>query len=193
LLAGVLLAPGAGAVITTACCGIGATRTVTLRVGTASAGAVDTVRFAVGSGSGNSMPTAPNPHGDGNPIAASTGAVPISVSLTIPGGNQPQPITTTVAAPATLPCVSAGCTGYAIPFSSISWTATSPGGGDFSNGTFGTTTTIQQDTFNGFYIFIFPVGGSYTVSSNLTFSYANVTAYPAGVYRNTVTYTVTLP
>jgi hypothetical protein len=161
LLAGVLLAPGAGAVITTACCGIGATRTVTLRVGTASAGAVDTVRFAVGSGSGNSMPTAPNPHGDGNPIAASTGA--------------------------------AGCTGYAIPFSSISWTATSPGGGDFSNGTFGTTTTIQQDTFNGFYIFIFPVGGSYTVSSNLTFSYANVTAYPAGVYRNTVTYTVTLP
>jgi hypothetical protein len=112
--------------------------------------------------------------------------------LTIPGANQPQDITTTVAAPATLTCVSGGCTGYSIPFSSISWTATSPGGGDFANGTFGGTSTIQQDTFNG-YTFIIPLGGSYTVSSDLTFRYANTTAYPAGVYRGTVVYTVTLP
>jgi hypothetical protein len=182
------------AVITESCCYFGV-RNVTLRVGTAAAAVIDVVRFDVGNAAiGNSLPFAANPHGSGVPVVAATGAVPIEVTMNVPGGNLPQPVSVTVTSPANLTCVAGGCGAAVIPFSSISWTASSPAAGDFINGSFppgGGATVIQTDTFNGFVFGL--IGGQYRVTSALTFSYANTVAYPAGRYQGRVTYTVSLP
>lgn len=191
LLAGA--ACGAHAVVTTASFYFG-TRTLTLRVGTATAGAVDTVQFDVGNtASGNALPTAANPHGNGVPVSASTPPVPIRLSLQVPPGNSPQTVTTTVTSPAALSCVSGGCGSAVIPFTAISWVAAPAATGDFQNGTFagGSTQTLQTYTLAGLLPVL--VGGTAEVSTTLTFSYANTTAYPAGNYRGTVIYTASLP
>lgn len=183
----------AGAVVTTACCYSG-TRTLTLRVGTPTAGAIDTVQFNVGGASvGNSLPWAASSNGNGTPVAASSGGVVISMNMQVPSGNLAQSVTTTVTSPAALTCISGGCGSTGIPFSKLSWTATPQSSDDFQNGTFnaGSTQTIQTGTFNGYLFQI--IGGTYDASSTLNFTYANDTAYPAGTYSGTVTYTATLP
>lgn len=195
-LLGILLAVAgcrAEAVVTTATFYFG-TRTLTLRVGTATTGAIDNVQFDVGNtGLGNSMPTAANPHGNGVPVAASTTPVQIRMNMQVPAGNIPQAVTTTVTSPVGLTCISGGCGAAVIPFSAISWVAAPAATGDFQNGTFagGSTQTIQTYTLTGLGPTLF--GGTADVSTTLTFSYANTTAYPAGNYRGTVTYTASLP
>jgi hypothetical protein len=183
------MAGPAGSVITTTCCYTG-TRDVMLRVGTATTGVIDVVRFDVGgSPVGNSQATAPNPHGNGVPVAAATGTVPIFLRVRVPAARLPQQISVTVSSPAALTCAS-GC--GTIPFSQISWTVTNPAAGDFVDGTLGGTSTILGPvTFNGFNAGA--DGGSYQVTNNLSFSFANATAHAAGRYTGRVTYTVTLP
>lgn len=191
--AALCLAHEAGAVVTTACCYSG-TRTLTLRVGTPTAGVMDTVQFNVGSAPfNNSMPTAPSVNGNGTPIAASSGGVVIRMNMQVPVGNLTQSVTTTVLSPAALTCISGGCGGASIPFSKISWTANPQSSDDFQSGTFnpGPPQVIQSGTYRGHLFGI--LGGTYDASSTLNFIYANDTAYPAGNYSGTVTYTATLP
>lgn len=186
----VLCAAGsAGSVVTTTCC-YGGGRDVILRVGTATAGVIDVVRFDVGGlPVGNSQAAAPNPHGNGVAVAAATGAVPIYLRVRAPASVLPQQITVTVSSPANLTCLS-GC--GTIPFSEISWTVTNPAAGDFVNGALGGTSTILGPvTFNGFLGGFF--GGTYLVTNNLSFAYANSAPRAAGRYTGRVTYTVTLP
>lgn len=198
LIATVSFVSDAGAVVTTACCYSG-TRTLTLRVGTPTAGAIDTVQFNVdGASAGNSLPTVASSNGNGTPITATSGGVVIYMNMQVPVGNLAQSVTTTVTSPAGLTCISGGCSSTSIPFSKISWTATPQSSDDFQNGAFiaGSTQTIQSGALpggglTGILISIF--GGTYTASSTLNFTYANDTAYPAGSYSGTVTYTATLP
>mgnify|MGYP000920337887 CR=1 FL=1 len=182
----------AGAVVTVTT-GFTGTRTITLRVG-ALAG-VDTVQFnVVGPSTGNSLPTAAPIHGNGTAIAASSGGVVFRMYMQVPAGNVPQPMTTTVTSPATLTCAGGNCTGYAIPFSSISWTVSPAPSGtyaafDLQNGTFnngGGTQTLLSFSLTG-------AAGAVEVASTMNFTYANTVAYPAGTYIGTVTYTASLP
>lgn len=190
--AALCMAGPAGSVVTTTCC-YGGARDVTLRVGTATTNVVDVVRFDVGGTPiGNSQAAVANPHGNGVPVAASTGAVPVVLTVRAPAGVLPQAISVTISAPASLACVSAGCTAPPIPFNQISWTVTNPATGDFQDGTFGTTTTILGPVnFNGFFFGF--LGGTYQVTNNLNFTFANATAYLAGRYTGRVTYTASLP
>jgi hypothetical protein len=185
----------AGSVVTTTCCHTGV-RDVMLRVGAASA-VIDLVRFDVGGNGGvmgNSLAATANPHGNGVPVAALDGAVPIFLRVRAPNAVLPQQITVTVSSPVNLACA-AGCGTATIPFSQISWTVTNPAAGDFVNGTLGGTSNILGPvTFNGAFIGPFgPFGGTYQVSNNLVFSFANTAAYAAGRYTGRVTYTVSLP
>lgn len=182
----------AGAVITVTTGFVG-TRTLTLRVG-AVAG-VDTVQFnVIGASTGNSLPAAAPIHGNGTAIAASSGGVTFRMLMQVPAGNVPQPMTTTVTSPAALTCTGGNCTGYVIPFSSISWTVSPAPSGtyaalDLQNGTFvsgGGTQTLLAFTLTG-------AAGVIEVATTMNFSYANTLAYPAGVYSGTVTYTTSLP
>ncbi|WP_332825688.1 hypothetical protein [Ramlibacter sp.] len=183
------MAGPAGSVVTTTCC-YGGTRDVTLRVGTATAGVIDVVRFDVGGTPlGNAQAAVPNPHGSGVPVAAAGGTVPIYLRVRVPPSRLPQQISVTVSSPVALTCA-AGC--GTIPFSQISWTVTNPAAGDFIDGTLGGTSTILGPvTFTGFNGGA--DGGTYLVTNNLSFSFANATAYAAGRYTGRVTYTVTLP
>ena len=193
LIATVSFVSDAGAVVTTTG-GYFGTRTLTLRVGTPTTGTIDTVQFNVsGASVGNSLPWAASSNGNGTPVAASSGGVVINMNMKAPSGNTPQSVTTTVTSPAGLTCISGGCSSASIPFSKISWTATPQSSDDFQNGTFiaGSAQTIQAGVLSGFFINF--LGGTYDASTTLNFTYANDTAYPAGSYSGTVTYTATLP
>lgn len=172
-------------------------RTLVMRIGTAAPGSIDTVQFDVGGVSGNSQVFSPTVNGNGVAIAASTGAVPISMNMRVPSGNLVQAFSMTVTSPTALTCVSGGCGASTIPFSAISWTVTTAPTGananfDFQNGTFvgGTTQSLNN----------FPIGTTTTLgfaaqvtfSNTLNFQYANTTAFPAGNYSGTVVYTATL-
>ena len=125
-------------------------------------------------------------------MPASSGAVPVVLTVRAPAGSLPQPVSVTITAPASLNCVSAGCTAPPIPFNQISWTVTNPTTGDFQDGTFGITSTILGPVnFNGFFFGF--LGGTYQVTNNLNFTFANATAYLAGRYTGRVTYTASLP
>lgn len=179
----------AHSVVTNACC-FGGTRDVVLRIGSVGT-TIDVVRFDVGAGTtGNALPLAPNPHGNGVGVDATTGAVPVSLRVRAPAAQVPQAITVTISAPANLTC-SSGCGAATIPFSEIGWTVRDVGAGDFQSGTFGTTTTLLTGNLTGFLQFF--LGGTYTASNELTFTFANSAAYMAGRYVGRVSYTVTLP
>lgn len=183
----------AGAVVTLTQ-GYNGTRTLTMRVGTPTAGTIDTVQFDVeNSPSGNSRPTAASVNGNGIAIPASSGGVVIDMNMKVPSGNAPQSMTTTVSSPVALTCLLGGCGGATIPFSSISWVVTPTPSGqyaaiDWKNGTFvgGTAQQVLSFTLSG-------GAGIVDAQSTLNFSYANTTAYPAGTYSGTVTYTASLP
>jgi len=188
----------AGAVVTISSIYLG-TRTLTLRVGTATAGAIDTVQFNVGGATvGNSLPYAAAVNGNGVAIAASSGgAVAINMKMQVPASKVPQNVTTTVTYPPALTCISGGCGSAAIPFSKIRWTTNSPSSLDFQSGYFsdgGSPKTIQSGQLNSTADpLISLVGGTFDVSNTMTFTYINDVAYPAGNYSGTVTYTATLP
>lgn len=196
--AGLLLlqSPPIGAVVTIVN-GYTGVRTLEMRIGTPTPGTVDTVQFNVGGAAGNSQVFSPTVDGNAVAIAASTGAVAISMNMRVPAGNLVQAFSMTVTSPPALTCVSGGCGATTIPFSDISWTVTTAPTGananfDFQNGTFiaGTTQSLNN----------FPVGTTTTLgfaaqvtfSNTLNFRYANTTAYPAGNYSGTVVYTATL-
>ena len=168
-------------------------RTLTLRVG--STAGVDTVQFnVVGSSTGNSLPAGAPIQGNGTAIAASSGGVAFRMSMQLPIGSLSQAMTTTVTSPAALTCTGGNCTGYSIPFSSISWTVSPAPSGpnaafDLQNGTFagGGTQTLLN------FVVTFGGGSAVDVTSTMNFTYANTVAYPAGTYTGTVTYTASLP
>jgi len=173
--------------------------TLTMRVGTPAAGVVDTVQFdVVNPVAGNSLSSAPSVNGNGVAIAASTGGVPISVIMRIPKRDKRQLFSMTVTSPPALTCVSGGCGTTTIPFSTISWIATpTPSGNnsaiDFQSGTFVGGSTQSMNTFSTTMNPTVDFNATTDISSILTFSYSNVTAYPAGNYSGFVTYTATLP
>ncbi len=179
----------AGAVITVVAGYVG-TRTLTLSVGTPVTGTIDTVQFNVGGGTvGNSLPTAANPivNGNGTAISAAGGGVAIRVFFQTPAATVPDTLQVTVTAPAALTCPVGNCVGTTIPFSSISWNITTTSALDFQPGTFvngGTLTIEGPGTLN--------VAGTVNITNTLLFRYANTTAFPAGNYTGTVTYTATL-
>ena len=171
--------------------------TLIMRVGTPTAGVVDTVQFNVVNPTvGNSLTSAPSVSGNGVAIAASSGGVPISVIMRIPNNANNRRFQMTVSSDAALTCVSVGCGTTTIPFSTISWIATPTPSGtnsaiDFQSGTFVGGSTQSMNTFSTNQ----PVfrDAITDISSTLTFSYSNVTAYLAGNYSGRVTYTATLP
>jgi len=189
----------AGAVVTIIT-GYTGVRTLTMRVGTPVAGTVDTVQFdVVGATTGNSLPAAASVIGNGTPIAASSGGVAITIDMKVNNGNIIQPFSMTVTSPTALTCASGGCGGTTIPFSTISWVVSpAPSGAnaafDIQNGTFAGGTTQSLNTFAiGGGITTIPFAATVNFSSIMSFSYANTTAFPAGNYSGTVTYTATLP
>ncbi|HEY0201606.1 MAG TPA: hypothetical protein VGC24_07930, partial [Burkholderiaceae bacterium] len=132
--------------------------------------------------------------GNGTAIAASSGGVVFRMFLQVPASKIPQQMTTTVTSPATLTCSSGGCGSATIPFSDISWVVTPTPSGtyaalDLQNGQFisggGTQTLLSFSLINA--------AGTVEVLSTMNFFYANTSAYPAGTYAGTVTYTATAP
>lgn len=193
LVTALCLVAEAGAVVTITA-GYTGNRSVTMRVGTPTAGSVDTVQFNVdGATVGNSQTTAAaSVNGNGSAVAASSGGVVAAVSMSVPNNRVPQSMTTTVTSPVSLTCIAGGCVSATIPFSAISWVVTPAPTGpnaafDFQSGAFtgGSTQTLIAFTLQS--------AGTFSASSTLSFSYANTTAFPAGTYSGTVTYTATLP
>jgi hypothetical protein len=185
--------------VVTVTAGYTGVRTLTMRVGTPTAGAVDTVQFnVVNPATGNSQTSAPSVNGNGVAIAANSGGVPITMNMRVPSGNLVQRFTMTVTSPPDLTCVSGGCGSTTIPFSTISWIATpTPSGNnsafDFQSGTFAAGSTQSMNNFPTTTNTTLNSAATVDFSSTLTFSYSNVTAYPAGIYSGTVVYTATLP
>lgn len=198
LLGAAVLAAGAampaGAVITTVS-DSGGVYAISLRVGSQTG--VDTVAFSV---TGNNVALTPT---------AVTGSQTIDVSVTpIRPANSSataRPVTLKVDSQLGLPCQSGGCTGITIPFSEISWVASSNSAaatGDIQSGRFTGAPDQQIASFNAnatfcsFPFIIFCLG--YTYQSNamnatrLQFSYDNDVVYPAGNYKGTVRFTASM-
>ena len=196
LLAGWFCAP-AQAVVTFSYPLFGSTRAIQLQVG--SAAGIDTVVFNVGNATtGNSLAYAAPVSGNLSSISPVSGGVAFRMVMQVPWLTVgQQSMTTTVTSPASLNCTGGNCATYSIPFSTISWTvsptpsgvnATSDlQGGIFPNG--GGTQTVQSMGVSSGVL----TGTTADVSATMNFSYSNTTAYPAGTYTGTVTYTASMP
>ena len=185
--------------VVTVTAGYTGTRTLTMRVGTPTAGAVDIVQFNVVNPTvGNSLASAASVNGNGVAIAASSGGVQINMNMKVPSGNLNQLFTMTVTSPPALTCVSGGCGTTTIPFSTISWIASPTPSGtyatlDIQSGTFTAGSKQSMNSYPTTTNTALTFAATVDFSSILTFSYSNVTAYPAGNYSGAVTYTATLP
>lgn len=196
-LAGLLTATQAGAVITIVS-DTGAVYGITLRVGAVTG--VDTVAFAV---SGNNAGLTP---------AAVTGTPAIDVwvqpvrPVALLSVGLPRPVTLRVDSSLGMTCNAGACGSTVIPFTKVSWTASNnsaAGTGDIlGSGTFdGTTTQAITSPGTGFdanattctLIVIVCTSQSRNITATrMTFSYANDTVYPAGVYKGTVRFTASM-
>ena len=195
-VAGLLLAPPAGAVITTVTTNTGsANHQLFLRVG--SAAGVDTVNFNV---TGANVAVNPQP-------VVGTPPIDVWVQPLRPAGNTTvdRPVTLSVDSSTPLQCdTPASCGSTSIPFSKISWQASNNGGaGDIQNGVFSgasgqpIASFDANATYCSFPIFIFCLGYEYQTNqlnaTRMTFTYANDQLYPAGLYRGTVRISASMP
>ncbi len=170
---------------------------LSLRVGPAAG--VETVRFNVqGKQVGNSLAAGAIPEsGTGNAVAADGNGVYFRLLAQMPTIPRSARVTVTATSPGSLTCESASCTGYSIPFSAIRWEVQpSPSGpyafADWRSGRFPEGVGPHTMLFFTFNPDVYG-GGSVEVVSTLRFTYDNSTAYPAGIYNGTVTYTASFP
>ena len=168
---------------------------LTLRVGTAGA-TVDTVAFSVTGANAGLTPVA----------VTGTPSIGVSVAPTRPMLTTAisRPVTLVVDSSAALACQSGGCGSTTIPFSKISWVATSndtAASGDIQSGRFTASAgqTIASYNANASVCSggLCPVAGWTFQSRQLTgtvlqFSYDNDVVYPGGNYKGTVRFTASM-
>lgn len=173
----------------------GSSYALSLRVGQVTG--TDTVAFNV---AGNNVAIAPAPVAGSQSISIWVTPVrPVSTSAAS------RPVTLRVDSSSGLTCQSGGCGSTIIPFSKISWTSNGSGTGDIQNGSFTGSASQQIASFeaNATYcstVNIFGVCflGTWYYQSNamnataLSFTYANDTLYPAGLYKGTVYFTASM-
>lgn len=139
---------------------------------------------------------------------AGTPAIDVSVTPVRPDSlldTTPRPVKLTVNSSTQLACQSgSGCGTATIPFSKISWTASAnsaAASGDIQSGQFSGSTAQQISAFNAnagtalLCIRIIPVLCPITntmSATRMTFSYANDTIYPAGIYTGRVIFTASM-
>ena len=179
LLAALCFIPEAGAVFTYSNVNV-SRRSITLRVGTATAGTIDNVTFDV---------TGPNV--GAGPTASTTPSVFVQVIVSKPTTSNPERAQSlTVDSSQGMTCVAgSGCGSTVIPFTEISWVSTVQETGTYANwdvpsGTFnGGLQTLYSNTVNVAF------EGTMTVTNTLAFTYANTTIYPSGKYTGRVIFT----
>lgn len=189
----------ANAVITTVT-DTGSNYSLYLRVG--SEVGVDTVTFDV---TGNNVGLTPT-------AVAGTPAIDVWVRPFRPasgGLGSARPVTLRVTSPSHLICQSGGCGSTQIPFSKISWAASgnsSPASGDIQSTSSPFTGGANQQiasfnanaTYCGIVFDLCFLFGGWVYQSNtlnatrMTFTYANDTIYPAGIYSGTVRFTASM-
>jgi hypothetical protein len=168
-------------------------RRLTMRVGVAQFGTVSNVAFNVTGAnvSPTPVPVTGVPSAGAGVAGSPTNSVRISVSnrWTAFAGQR---VIVTANSAAGLSCTSGPCTGTVIPFSKISWTASSLAGAPYTGQDFvsgGFNDSANQTLID----FTAPASRSVNITNDWVFTYANDTLYPAGVYQGRVTFTATMP
>lgn len=169
-------------------------KTVYLQVGdgTQSGSAtINTVSVSVAAaqlGNGTALPMATNSTQTTSSIVATTVCSPATGQVYIAAAyRSPSATIPTATLTANAPTNLVNASGDTIPFTTISWTASTVGAADT------TPTAIPSGTFTGGLQTLRSVTANSWVENCHTFSYSNATVRAAGTYTGRVTYTLTSP
>jgi len=170
------------------------TKTIYLQVGDGSqsgSATINTVSVSVTAaqlGNGTALPMATNSTQTTSSIVATTLCSPAAGQVYIAAAyRSPSATIPTANLTANAPTNLVSALGDTIPFTTISWTASTVGAADT------TPTAIPSGTFTGGLQTLRSVTANSWVENCHTFSYSNTTVRAAGTYTGRVTYTLTSP